>query len=161
VFIIREATADDVPAIFAIRTAVKENDASMQRLAELGITPESVGEALKENCKGWVAQCDDVTVGFSIADRTTESIWALFILPEYEARGIGRALMKPAVEWLRGTGSKRIWLTTGPETRAAGFYRHLGWTAQGLTPKGEMKFEKALEEQKKKDIFSIPSPDNK
>jgi GNAT superfamily N-acetyltransferase len=160
-FIIREATAGDVPAIFVIRTAVKENAASMARLAELGITPASVEEAFKSHCKGWVAQCDDVTVGFSIADRTTESIWALFVLPEFEARGIGRGLMMPAVEWLRGTGATRIWLTTGPETRAAGFYRHLGWAAQGLTPKGEMRFEKALEEQKKKDIFSILSPDNK
>lgn len=138
---IREATADDVPAIFAIRIAVKENAASMARLAELGITPESVCKALKENCKAWVAECDDRVTGFVIADRSTQSIWALFILPEYEARGIGRALMTPAVEWLRETGAKRIWLTTGPETRAAGFYRHLGWTARGLTPKGEMKFE--------------------
>lgn len=55
---IREAVLTDIPAIFAVRTAVKENSATMQRLAEIGITPISVAEALQSHCKGWVADDD-------------------------------------------------------------------------------------------------------
>jgi hypothetical protein len=50
-------------------------------------------------------------------------------------------LLLRADGWLKETGADRIWLTTGPETRAAGFYRYLGWTAQGLTARGETRFE--------------------
>jgi ribosomal protein S18 acetylase RimI-like enzyme len=138
---IREANLADIPAIFAVRTAVKENAATIERLAELGITPALVGDALKSHCKAWVTNLDGHVVGFVIADMSTKSIWALFVLPEFESRGIGKALMLYAVRWLKETGADRCWLTTGSDTRAAGFYRRLGWTAQGLTAGGEMKFE--------------------
>jgi GNAT superfamily N-acetyltransferase len=141
---IREAVLNDIPAIFAIRTAVKENSATMQRLAELGITPAYISEGLKSHYKGWVADDDGRVVGFSIADKTDNSIWAMFVLPDFESRGLGRALMARAVEWLLECGADRIWLTTGPDTRAAGFYLHLGWTPTGTTSNGETRFELGL-----------------
>jgi GNAT superfamily N-acetyltransferase len=142
---IREATSSDIPAIFSIRTAVNENAASLARLLELGITPDSVAEAFGAQCKGWVAIEANQVVGFSIADAQAKSVWTLFILPEFESRGIGQALMKRTIDWLRETGAARIWLTTGPTTRAAGFYSYLGWNATGMTPHGEIRFELDLD----------------
>jgi hypothetical protein len=56
--VIREAVYADIPAIFAIRIAVKENAATLERLAELGITPASVRDSLVSNYKGWVADIE-------------------------------------------------------------------------------------------------------
>ena len=141
---IREAVIGDIPAIFSVRIAVRENPASMERLRELGITPESVANDLISSCKGWVAEDCGQVVGFSVADIVTKSIEGMFVLSEYERRGLGRALLQRAVDWLRESGVDRAWLTTGQSTRAAGFYRHLGWKATGMTPQGEMRFEMDL-----------------
>jgi hypothetical protein len=45
------------------------------------------------------------------------------------------------VGWLWEEGARCIWLTTGPRTRAEGFYRHLGWQDAGVTEHGEIRFE--------------------
>lgn len=64
-------------------------------------------------------------------------------MPEQEGRGLGRQLLDAAVAWLWEQGADRIWLTTGPDTRAAGFYRHVGWGVAGVTEQGEIRFELA------------------
>jgi GNAT superfamily N-acetyltransferase len=142
---IREAVFGDIPAIFSVRIAVRENPASMEWLRELGITPKSVANDMNSSSKGWVADNRGQVVGFSIADKVTKSIERLFVLPEHERRDLGRALLQSAVDWLRESGVDRVWLTAGESTRAAGFYRHLGWRATGLTPQGEMRFELDLQ----------------
>src|SRR5262249_30093980 len=102
---------------------------------------ERVVDAFRPGRKGWVVEDAGRVVGVSIADADTGTIYALFVLPEYEGRGLGRALLDAAVSWLWVQGAERVWLDTGPETRAAGFYRRLGWQAVGSTPKGETRFE--------------------
>jgi hypothetical protein len=42
----REATAADVAAIFAVRTAVNENLLTLEQMARRGITPETVAASL-------------------------------------------------------------------------------------------------------------------
>jgi GNAT superfamily N-acetyltransferase len=138
---VTEATARHIPGIFHVRVSVRENVLNEQQLRERGITPEAVAAALDSHCKAWVAESNGDVVGFSIANRKTDSIWALFVLPEYEGQGLGRRLMEPAVAWLWASGAERIWLTTGPTTRAACFYRHLGWQEAGMTEHGEIRFE--------------------
>ena len=80
----RIAAAADVPAIARVRTSVRENLLTIEQLAERGITNESVAASFAVDHRGWVA-----IVGFSIADRATRSIFALFVLPGHEGRGIG------------------------------------------------------------------------
>ena len=41
---------------------------------------------------GWVSEIDGRVVGFAIADLSGANVYALFIEPEYERRGIGRLL---------------------------------------------------------------------
>lgn len=126
-YTVREIVEADIPDLFHIRVAVKENAMSPQELLEADITSETTAARLRTYCKGWIAVWGNDPVGFSIADSDTSSIWALFIYEAYEGRGIGRALLGRAVEWLREIGKSEVWLTTTPGTRADGFYEHLGW----------------------------------
>ena len=65
----------------------------------------------------------------------TGEVMVLAVLPEYEARGIGRRILALVVEWLRSCNHDSIWLAASPdpEVRAYGFYRSLGWHATGET----------------------------
>jgi GNAT superfamily N-acetyltransferase len=133
--IIREATQDDIPDLVAVRGAVRENILTSE------IPLERISAGLKVRGKGWVAEHEGRVVGFSMADREEGMIWALFLLPAWEGRGLGRVLLERAVEWLCGEGCERIWLTTEPGSRAEGFYAYLGWAPTGVTDKGEVRFE--------------------
>lgn len=133
--IIREATRDDVPALVAVRAAVKEN------ILTSHIPEERIVDGLEVRGKGWVAEHEGRVVGFSMADHVESMIWALFLLPEWEGQGLGTALLERAVGWLWREGCESIWLTTEPGSRAEGFYEHLGWTRAGVTDKGEVRFE--------------------
>jgi GNAT superfamily N-acetyltransferase len=82
---------------------------------------------VKDGC-GWVARIDGVTVAFSYANRTDGSIWALFVHPEHEGRGLGKRLLELATDWLFALGFARITLETGAGTRADRFYASRGWT---------------------------------
>jgi GNAT superfamily N-acetyltransferase len=139
--VFREAGSVDVPGMLRVRTSVNENMLTREQLAERGITEESVSASLLLNRRGWVAECDGNVVAFSMADRQHGSIFALFVLPEYEKKGLGSRLLDLAVEWLWQSDIERIWLTTVRDTRAAKFYRLHGWVCVGEQPNGEVRFE--------------------
>jgi hypothetical protein len=77
----REATGADVPGISRVRTSVVENALTVEQLEERGITNASVAASFLTDSKGWVALQEEEIVAFSIADRATQSIFALFVLP--------------------------------------------------------------------------------
>jgi GNAT superfamily N-acetyltransferase len=110
-------------------------------LAALGITPDSVARSFAHECRGWVAEAERRIVAFSIANRETSSIFALFVLPEYEGRGLGAELLTRAVNWVWDREADVIWLTTSAGTRAARFYERAGWTKTGEGASGELRFE--------------------
>lgn len=147
---IRKAQIEDVESMFEIRTSVTENHQSREEIAELGITPETVTQMLQTDCCAWIADIDDKPIGFSIANATEKTILGLFVLPSFEGRGAGKAVLQKAEEWLFSQDIEEIWLLTGddPNLRAYGFYLHLGWKAVGAIKdgemKGEMKFVKAV-----------------
>jgi GNAT superfamily N-acetyltransferase len=74
-------------------------------------------------------------------DMRSFNIWALFVLPAWEKRGIGKQLLREAVQWLWSEGARVIWLTTDPHTRAEEFYRRQGWTQCGVELNGEIRYE--------------------
>ncbi|MBL0057275.1 MAG: GNAT family N-acetyltransferase [Chitinophagaceae bacterium] len=134
---IREARIEDIPAIQVVRNAVKEN-----RLSDPSLVPDSdVEDYLFNRGKGWVAEWEGRIVGFAIADLVDHNIWALFMDPGYEARGIGRMLHKQMLDWYFSQTAETVWLGTEPKSRAEQFYRLQGWTETGLHGKGEIKFE--------------------
>jgi GNAT superfamily N-acetyltransferase len=138
---IRRATTKDVGGIFHVRFAVRENLLTRKQLVAQGITPASVAVSLLDECRAWVAEDSGRIVGFSIADRETSSIFGLFVLPEYQGRGIGRRLLRRAVQWLWDQHADHLWLITDPGTRAASFYARAGWTHTETDAQGELRFE--------------------
>jgi GNAT superfamily N-acetyltransferase len=140
----REATAADMPGIARVRTSVRENLLTMEQLRERGITNESVAASFLGDSRGWVAERNGEIVAFAIADRATQSIFALFVLPAFEGQGIGGRLLKGALRWLRDNGATNVWLTTGRDTTAARFYERRGWAPAGQGKHGDMRYELAL-----------------
>lgn len=140
---VRIAGEADIDSVFEIRTSVTENHLSLEQLAELGITTESVREAMRASPCLWVADVDGVTAGFTMADATAGSVFACFVRPQFQGRGVGSALMR-RVEATLFERHTEIWLTTDGSSRAAGFYRKLGWSAAGDLPDGSIRFEKRL-----------------
>jgi ribosomal protein S18 acetylase RimI-like enzyme len=128
---IRSITPADIEALFRVRPLTRENALTRDELRTLGITPESVAIWLEESTSGWLWETDSgEVVGFCMADRSTGELQVIALLPEYEGRGIGGALMHEAESWLAQSGCTRAWLTTDVDQslRAYGFYRHRGWT---------------------------------
>jgi GNAT superfamily N-acetyltransferase len=133
--IIRRATEADRERISEIRSAVKENilrDRSR-------VTPEMITWFL-ENPGIWLWEEDGKVLGFSAADTRDGSIWALFIDPAHEGRGIGRALFAKALDSLRDAGHREGSLTTQPGSRADRFYQKAGWKVIGTSERGERIF---------------------
>ena len=87
---IRDAQVNDIRQLMIVRFAVKENVLSNPAL----VTPKDNEEYLTHRGKGWVCEIDDTIVGFSIVDLIGHSIWALFVLPEHEKKGIGNGYNK-------------------------------------------------------------------
>jgi len=134
---IREASESDVAAMNHLRLQVRENV-----LSDSGLVTEAMtAEAITVLGRGWVFDEAGQVLGFSIALDKEPSIWALFVLPGHEGRGIGHALLQSAVDWLWSRGARRIRLSTDPGTRAERFYRNRGWKAAGTNAKGEIELE--------------------
>lgn len=135
--ILRQALLSDIPAMHRVRLAVREN-----RLSPVTYIGESdYVQAIARQGRGWVVEADGGIVAFSVALHTDGNIWALFVDPQHEGRGYGQQLLSAAVDWLWAQGLQRLWLTTGPQTRAEKFYGKAGWQRCGISEKGEVCFE--------------------
>lgn len=137
---VRKAVPADIARIREIRTAVRENILS---------DPSRVTTAdilwFIDNGPIWTWIEDGVVQGFSAGDPRDGTIFALFVDPKWEGRGIGRALIELACQSLRQAGHKAFTLGTEPGTRAEKFYRRNGWVSSGHKSNGEIIFRRSLE----------------
>ncbi|HEX2080796.1 MAG TPA: GNAT family N-acetyltransferase [Longimicrobium sp.] len=134
--LIRVATEADVSEMHRIRLAVREN-----RLADPdAVQPHHTRAMITDNGRGWVAEMDGRIAGFAVADLARGNVWALFVDPELEGRGIGRRLHDEMMGWFFAQGVERVWLSTDPGTRAEAFYRAAGWQQAGEY-RGEARYE--------------------
>lgn len=139
--IFREATITDIPQIQKVRLAVKENVLSNPDL----VTDADCVEFLTQRGKGWVCEIDHQIVGFAIIDMKDHNVWALFLDPDFEKKGIGKQLHDRMMDWYFQQTTTSVWLGTSPKTRAENFYRIAGWKEIGTHGKGEIKFEMTYE----------------
>jgi ribosomal protein S18 acetylase RimI-like enzyme len=132
--IFAKITPADVPDLFRVRTATRENVLSLDQLAALGITEGSVTDMLSQTHRGWLCRVGGETVGFAMGNRADGEMWVIAVLPEHERKGIGRELLRLVEDGLRSAGHSELWLTTDEDTslRAYGFYRNAGWRDDGL-----------------------------
>ena len=117
---------------------------TVEELAEDGITAESLPGMLRGSGRGWVAELDGQVGGFVMVDAEEATVFALFVRPDFEGQGLGRALLETAERWLAEQGVSETWLVTDRDrdVRANGFYRHLGWQDDGVQEDGQVRFVK-------------------
>ncbi len=135
--LIRQALISDIPGMQIVRHLVKENVLSNPAL----VSDADCEDYICNRGRGWVAEEEGNLVGFAIADVLGDNIWALFVDPAFEKKGIGRKLHDTMLTWYFTQGKERLWLSTAPNTRAARFYEKAGWTNVGMTKGGEIRFE--------------------
>ncbi|WP_412476216.1 GNAT family N-acetyltransferase [Flavobacterium sp. TBRC 19031] len=144
--IIREAKIDDIKQIQIIRNSVTENTLSNPNL----VTDEDCEEFITKRGKGWVSEIDGQIVGFAIADLKENNIWALFLDPRFEKKGIGQQLHNTMLDWYFTQTKEKVWLGTEFNTRAEQFYRKAGWKEVGAHETNEIKFEMTYSDWKTK-----------
>lgn len=128
---IRAMLPSDVPFAHAIRLRVREN-----RLSDPSVvTEQDYHDFMARDTMSWVHQLDGAITGFVMVDVEKQNLWALFVAPEHEGTGIGRALndVMLARYFQR---CDRLSLSTDPDTRAAEFYRKAGYIETGETANG-------------------------
>ena len=133
---IRNAIAADIDQIMEVRMAVRENKLSDPSK----VTNEDCRVMMEERGKGWVCEVGDQIVGFCIVDLEGKNLWALFLLPAFEFKGIGQKLHEKMIKWTAQQQIDQLWLSTDPGTRAEGFYEKAGWKNTGLVENGEVRF---------------------
>ena len=133
----REAKIQDIKGIQLVRNSVKENALSSPSV----ISDSNYEEYITTKGKGWVCEVENKIVGFSIVDLQENNIWALFVTPEFEKKGIGKELHALMMDWYFDQTKQPVWLCTAPNTRAEKFYATVGWQNMGKTTGGEIKFE--------------------
>ena len=144
--IFREAKIEDIKQIQLVRNSVKENILSNPDL----VTDKDCEEFLIARGKGWVCEVDQLVVGFSIVDLKKNNIWALFLKPEFEKKGIGQKLHQLMLNWYFKKTKTNIWLGTEPGTRAELFYKKAGWVEIGTHGDDEIKLEMSFDNWIKK-----------
>lgn len=137
----RKALPADVPGMQRVRHSVKENVLSDPAL----VTDDDCVDYITRRGKGFVCEADGRLIGFSVADLWDNNVWALFVDPAYEGRGVGRRLHQMMLDWYFSKTSKTVWLSTAPASRADRFYRKAGWQQTGFHGKGEVRFEMTKE----------------
>ena len=134
--IFREATTADIKQIQIVRNAVKENMLSDPAL----VSDMDCEIYMTTRGKAWVCETGEMIVGFAYVDMKENNIWALFVIPEYAGKGIGKTLHTIMLDWYFGQTNKTVWLGTAPNTRAELFYEKQGWKKVGMHGK-EIKFD--------------------
>ncbi|WP_438868391.1 GNAT family N-acetyltransferase [Pseudomonas sp. L1(2025)] len=142
--LIRLATLADIDTLFTIRTAVVQNHLSREQMAGLGITPQVLADSIREAPCVWLAEVEGEPAAFSMVNFDSGEVFAMFVLPAYEGRGLGRQLMAVAEAALFEHHQTLYLITDGrDEVRANGFYQRLGWMQVGRVDGDDVRYEKS------------------
>jgi GNAT superfamily N-acetyltransferase len=136
-FKLRQATVADIPAMSSIRLSVRENILS----DPARVTEQMYYDYLDALGRGWVVESHGKILGFSYAASKDSSIWALFVSPEYEGRGLGARLLASAVDWLFELGNETVQLSTAANTRADKFYCAQGWARHAAEGEKDVRYQ--------------------
>jgi GNAT superfamily N-acetyltransferase len=134
----RQATRRDLDGIWRVRHSVAENTLTPGRILD-----DEVIAQLEVTGRGWVVEEGGEIVAFAIGNAADASVWALFVDPRAQGRGHGSRLHDTMVDWLWARGLSTLWLGTGSDTRARGFYERRGWRCVGPHGHDEVRLELA------------------
>lgn len=134
---IQPATADQMPTLRDVRDrAAQAGCRAVYSAAQLAAwlarpLPEKMAKLIALDCVR-IAVADGETIGYGALDPTSCEIEAVFVLPEYAGRGIGRVLLTAleAIAAAKGIASLRL----SASLNAVNFYRSAGYVE---TTRGE------------------------
>ena len=109
------------------------------------VTQADNEDYLTKHEKGWVCEIDKQIVRFSVVGLVQRNVWALFIMPEFEGKGIVGALKDLMLERHFMQIKETIWLGTEPKTKAENFYKRSDWIEVGIHGETETKMEMTAE----------------
>lgn len=132
----RIAVTEDIPQMMAVRFSVQENRLSDPSM----ITEADYTNFILNRGRGWVCEVNGKVLGFVIVDLLEKNVWALFVDPSAEKKGIGKRLHDMMLDWYFSCCDDALFLSTEPGTRAEGFYLKEGWVPVGLKKSGEKIF---------------------
>ncbi len=140
---VRPARPDDLPDLQEVArrtwratyTGLIPN-ADIERFLERHYSLEALGRALERLGEGMlVAAVDDQVVGYATCGVNRENsgeLFAIYVLPEWQRRGVGRRLWQRAIKHLRSLGLPEmvVWVLANNEP-ARRFYERQGATLLG------------------------------
>jgi len=132
--VFRPARPEDAVECVVLRGQTQENAVSRERLESMGITAQSWAEDIRTGeLPGHVCRVQGRMVGYGFGSRSDGEVVVLALLPPFEARGIGKELLRRVCSDLIAQGHERLFLgcSSDPKSRSHGFYRHLGWRSTG------------------------------
>jgi GNAT superfamily N-acetyltransferase len=132
---VRPATGADLRRIWEVRRGTAEN-----RLTDPSLVTDAEVAWYLNEAIFLVSEDEEGAQGFVCANHQTGYVWALFVIDAAQGRGHGTALLDAAIDRLRQAGHRQAFLTTGPESKAAAFYRSRGWRPTGIDLRGEAVF---------------------
>ncbi len=135
---VRQAVASDAPQLWEVRYAVTENTLAPGRISDAELL-----DAIERTGRGWVVEERGTALGFAVGNAQTGNVWALFVRPSAQGRGIGHALHNAMLAWFGELPLERLWLSTGRNTRARLFYEKHGWIQMGPHGSEEWRYERA------------------
>ncbi|MCC8403850.1 GNAT family N-acetyltransferase [Paraburkholderia sp. MMS20-SJTN17] len=147
---LRPATLEDAELIASIHSA-------SWQAAYRGLLPDAFldGEVTRERAAYWaarlaapggerrivlIAELAGEPTGFVCVERQPESAWGVLLdnlhaLPAYQGVGVGKTLMRAAIDWARAQGEAQLYLYVLEGNRPAiGFYERHGWQFVGAEP---------------------------
>ena len=132
---LRPAARADLPRIHAVRHGTAEN-----RLTNPALVTDAEVAWYLDSAIFLVSEDEADIQGFTCVNHQTGYVWALFVIDAAQGKGHGTRLLDAAMTRLRKAGHRQAFLTTGPGTRAEGFYRSRGWQMTGVNIQGEVVY---------------------
>ncbi len=112
-----------------------ENIAAMDFIGPERIASWQEHIATDTDRKFWVAKDGDRVVGYCVARVASQDrpgrLQAIYLLPEFQGKGIGKLLMQTAIDWLGRSVDITLDVATY-NTAAIGFYEKLGFVKTGI-----------------------------
>ena len=132
---IKDAVLDDLDAITAAFVQCFNGPPWNDGWSTAAASERLAGILEARHFRGAVAVSDGKVVGLILGqkERWVDAyrfyLQEMCVLPERQRSGVGRALLRHVTERLRGEGTEKIYLITGPDSGAAAFYSAHGYYA--------------------------------
>jgi ribosomal protein S18 acetylase RimI-like enzyme len=104
-------------------------------MLNLFYTPEALYRQMFEQYHiFFLAELDEVTVGFASVGKIEEGIFRLhklYVQPELHGKGVGKALVEAVLDEAFEGGGRKLQLTVNKNNKSLSFYQRLGFTITG------------------------------